>query len=235
MREKLKNKLRFERGPAKSALLLIATLTFHIFSHPLEAVSGEIKDAESVVEGLQKRYDSTVDFVADFLQETELKTMQRRVKAWGKVYFRRPGKMLWRYNEPQGQVFLADGEHLYYYQPEQKQVIKSRLSNAIRSDTPLSFLLGIGDLRRDFKATLVSTDQEYYVVRLTPKEAMGGIGDLLLGIEIEEFDILWAQIEDAIGNVTTIRFSSMQRGVGLKDSIFSLQIPDGVDIVELGS
>jgi outer membrane lipoprotein carrier protein len=132
-------------------------------------------------------------------------------------------------------VFLADGEHLYYYQPEQKQVIKSRLSNAIRSDTPLSFLLGIGDLRRDFKATLVSTDQENYVVRLTPKEAMGGIGDLLLGIEIKEFDILWAQIEDAIGNVTTIRFSSMQRGVGLRDSIFSLQIPDGVDIVELGS
>jgi outer membrane lipoprotein-sorting protein len=59
---------------------------------------------------------------------------------------------------------------------------------------------------------------------------MGGIGDLLLGIEIKEFDILWAQIEDAIGNVTTIRFSSMQRGVGLRDSIFSLQIPDGIDI-----
>ena len=235
MREKSKNKLRFENEPAISAFFLLATLTFPIFSHHLAAAAAEIKDAESVVEGLQKRYDSTVDFVADFFQETKLKTLNRRVKAWGKVYFRRPGKMLWRYNEPKGQVFLADGKHLYYYQPEQKQVIKSRLSYAIRSDTPLSFLLGIGDLKRDFKATLVSTDKEYYVVRLTPKEAMEGIGDFLLGIEIKEFDILWVQIEDAIGNVTTIRFSSMQRGVGLRDSIFNLQIPDGVDIVELGS
>ncbi len=235
MREKSKNKLRFESEPAISAFFLLATLTFPIFSHHLAAAAAEMKDAESVVEGLQKRYDSTVDFVADFIQETKLKTLNRRVKAWGKVYFRRPGKMLWRYNEPKGQVFLADGKHLYYYQPEQKQVIKSRLSYAIRSDTPLSFLLGIGDLKRDFKATLVSTDKEYYVVRLTPKEAMEGIGDFLLGIEIKEFDILWVQIEDAIGNVTTIRFSSMQRGVGLRDSIFNLQIPDGVDIVELGS
>ena len=235
MREKSKNKLRFENEPAISAFFLLATLTFPIFSQHLAAAAAEIKDAESVVEGLQKRYDSTVDFVADFFQETNLKTLNRRVKAWGKVYFRRPGKMLWRYNEPKGQVFLADGKYLYYYQPEQKQVIKSRLSTAIRSGTPLSFLLGIGDLKRDFKATLVSTDKEFYVVRLTPKEAMEGIGDLLLGIEIKEFDILWAQIEDAIGNVTTIRFSSMQRGVGLRDSIFNLQIPDGVDIVELGS
>ncbi len=235
MREKSKNKLRFENEPAISAFCLLATLTFPIFSHHLAGAAAEIKDAESVVEGLQKRYDSTVDFVADFFQETKLKTLNRRVKAWGKVYFRRPGKMLWRYNEPKGQVFLADGKYLYYYQPEQKQVIKSRLSTAIRSGTPLSFLLGIGDLKRDFKATLVSTDKEFYVVRLTPKEAMEGIGDLLLGIEIKEFDILWAQIEDAIGNVTTIRFSSMQRGVGLRDSIFNLQIPDGVDIVELGS
>ncbi len=235
MREKSKNKSRFENGPVISAFFLLVTLTFPIFSHHFAAAAAEIKDADSVVEGLQRRYDSTVDFVADFFQETNLKTLNRRVKAWGKVYFRRPGKMLWRYNEPKGQVFLADGKHLYYYQPEQKQVIKSRLSYAIRSDTPLSFLLGIGDLKRDFKATLVSTDKEYYVVRLTPKEAMEGIGDFLLGIEIKEFDILWVQIEDAIGNVTTIRFSSMQRGVGLRDSIFNLQIPDGVDIVELGS
>ncbi len=128
MREKSKNKSRFENGPVISAFFLLVTLTFPIFSHHFAAAAAEIKDADSVVEGLQRRYDSTVDFVADFFQETNLKTLNRRVKAWGKVYFRRPGKMLWRYNEPKGQVFLADGKHLYYSQPEKKQVIKSRLS-----------------------------------------------------------------------------------------------------------
>ncbi len=235
MRKKSMNKIRFEKITAKGALLLLATLTISILPLGLAVLAAEIKNAEFVVEGLQKRYDSTLDFVASFRQETELKALNRRLTAWGKVYFRRPGKMLWRYDEPKGQVLLADGEYLYFYQPEEKQVIKSRLSSAIRSNTPLSFLLGMGDLKKDFKATLVNSEQKQYVVRLAPNEATGGMADLLLGIEIKEFDIHWAQIEDAVGNVTTIRFSEMQRGVGLKDSVFRLEVPDEVDIVEIGS
>ena len=235
MRKKSKNKTRFEKITAKGALLLLVTLTISILSLVLAVLAAEIKDAEFVLEGLQKRYDSTLDFVADFRQETEIKALNRRLTAWGKVYFRRPGKMLWRYDEPKGQVLLADGEYLYFYQPEEKQVIKSRLSSAIRSNTPLSFLLGMGDLKRDFKATLVNSEQKQYVVRLAPNEAIGGMANLLLGIEIKEFDIHWVQIEDAVGNVTTIRFSDMQRGVGLKDSFFRLEVPDEVEIVEIGS
>jgi outer membrane lipoprotein-sorting protein len=31
-----------------------------------------------------------------------------------------------------------------------------------------------------------------------------------------------------------LRFSIMKKGVGLKDSLFRINIPQGVDIVELG-
>ena len=114
------DKTRFEKITAMGALLLLVTLTISILSLVLAVLAAEIKDAEFVVEGLQKRYDSTLDFVAGFRQETEIKTLNRRLTAWGKVYFRRPGKMLWRYDEPKGQVLLADGEYLYFYQPEEK-------------------------------------------------------------------------------------------------------------------
>ncbi|NIO07487.1 MAG: hypothetical protein GTO40_05575 [Deltaproteobacteria bacterium] len=192
-------------------------------------------DADSILEALQKRYETTVDFKADFQQITELKTLNRTMKALGKVYFRRPGKMLWRYQEPKGQVILADGKYLYYYEPEEKQVIKSRLSKAFLSDTPLSFMLGIGDLKRDFNGSLIRTDVDHYVVQLVPKEELGGVGQLRLGVTKDKFDILWAEIEDAVGNVTTIRFSDLQREVGLGDSLFRLEVPDDVDIIEMGS
>ncbi len=143
--------------------------------------------------------------------------------------------MLWRYEEPKGQIVMADGESLYFYQPEQEQVIKSPLKNALRSDIPLAFLLGIGNLKRDFRATLKSVEQRYYVLQLGPKREWGGVGKILLGIERNAFDILWARICDGAGNITTIRFSSMRKGIGLKDSLFRLQLPDGVDVVELGS
>ena len=197
--------------------------------------AAEPKEEENVVANLQKSYDSIGDFVADFRQEQEVKTLNRKLKAAGKVYFKRPGRMLWHYDEPKGQVVLADGKNLYYYQPDQKQVLKSPLKNAFRSDVPLSFLLGLGNLKRDFKATLKGVEQGNYVLQLGPKGGPGGVGEILLGVDRRSFDILWARIVDPAGNVTTVHFSGMKKGVGLKDSLFRLQVPDGVDLVEVGS
>lgn len=194
----------------------------------------ESQNAEAIVDRLQKNYDATSDFVADFRQETEVKTLNRKLKASGKLYFKRPGKMLWRYEEPKGQFVLADGKNLYFYQPEQNQVIKSPLKNAFRSDIPLSFLLGLGNLKKDFNATLKGTEEDQHVLRLEPKGELGGFSEVLVGVGRGSSDIDWISVRDAAANVTTIRFSDMRKGVGVEESLFRFQVPDGADIVELG-
>lgn len=195
---------------------------------------GEQATAEAIVDNLQKSYEAISDFTADFQQEAEIKTLGRTLKSWGKVYFKRPGRMLWRYEEPKGQWVLADGKSLYYYQPEPKQVLKSPLKSAFRSDAPLSFLLGLGNLKRDFKPTLKGSEKDHYLLQLGPKNDMGGVGEIVLGVQRQSYDILWARIRDAAGNVTSVRFSNLRKGVGLKDSLFRAQIPDGADVIELG-
>jgi outer membrane lipoprotein carrier protein len=199
-----------------------------------QSFATESRSADQIVDSLQKNYDATVDFVADFRQETEVKTLNRKLKASGKLYFKRPGKMLWRYEEPKGQLVLADGKNLYFYQPEQNQVIKSPLKNAFRSDIPLSFLLGLGNLKKDFNATLKGTEQNQYVLRLEPKNELGGFSEVLVAVGRSTSDIDWVSVQDAASNVTTIRFSGMRKGVGVQESLFRFQVPDGVDIVELG-
>jgi len=196
--------------------------------------AAENRSAEQIIDNLQKNYEATTDFVADFRQETEVKTLNRSLKAWGKLSFKRPGKMLWRYEEPKGQLVLADSKHLYFYQPEQNQIIKSPLKNAFRSDIPLSFLLGIGNLKKDFNAILKRVEDNHHVLRLEPKGEPSGFNEVLLAVNKSSSDISWASIRDGAGNTTTIRFSNMRKGVGVKDSLFHLQIPDGVDVVELG-
>jgi len=198
------------------------------------AGAAESNNAEPVVDALQRTYDATVDFVADFRQETEVKTLGRSLKASGKLSFKRPGRMLWNYETPKGQFVLADGKHLFFYQPEQNQVIKSPLKNAFRGDIPLSFLLGIGNLKKDFNATLKASDESQNVLRLEPKGEAGGYSEILLGVSKSSSDILWVSVRDAASNLTTLRFSSMRKGVGIKDSLFLVQIPNGADVVELG-
>jgi outer membrane lipoprotein carrier protein len=194
----------------------------------------EGKSADAIVDSLQRNYEATADFVADFSQETEVKSLNRKLNARGKLSFKRPGKMFWRYEEPKGQFVLADGKYLYFYQPEQNQIIKSPLKNAFRSDIPLSFLLGIGNLKKDFNAALKATEESQVVLRLEPKGESGGFSEILVGVSKSSSDILWLSVRDATNNLTTIRFSGMRKGVGLKDSLFSLEVPKGVDVVELG-
>jgi len=145
--------------------------------------------------------------------------------------FKRPGKMLWRYDTPKDQFVLADGKHLYFYQPEQNQIVKSPLKNAFRTDIPLSFLLGLGNLKKDFNATLKGTEESQYILRLEPKGDAGGYSDIHMGVSKPTSDILWVSVRDGAGNVTTLRFAEMRKGVGIKDSLFQLQIPNGADIV----
>ena len=198
------------------------------------AGAAENSGTEAIVDNLQKNYDATADFTADFRQETEVKNLNRTLKASGKLSFKRPGKMLWLYEEPKGQFVLADGNHLYFYQPEQNQVIKSPLKNAFRGDIPLSFLLGLGNLKKDFNATLKASEANQNILRLEPKGEAGGYSEILLGVSKATSDIQWVSVRDAANNLTTLRFANMRKGVGLKDSLFQVQIPKGADVVELG-
>jgi outer membrane lipoprotein carrier protein len=224
-----------ERSTHKRELGKLYAWLFVIFLLSADrGLAAEGKSADAIVDSLQKSYETTADFVANFRQETEVKTLNRNLKAWGQVSFKRPGKMFWRYDEPKGQFVLADGKHLYFYQPEQNQIIKSPLKNAFRSDIPLSFMLGIGNLKKDFNAALKATEETQHVLRLEPKGEAGGFSEILVGVTKASSDILWISVRDAASNLTTIRFSEMRKGVGIKDSIFQLEVPKDVDVVELG-
>ena len=95
------------------------------------SVAADGKNAEAIVDSLQKNYDTTTDFTADFQQETEVKNINRTLKASGKLSFKRPGKMLWNYDEPKGQFVIADGKFPASPSPSMKRA-------AAKPSTPLA-------------------------------------------------------------------------------------------------
>lgn len=184
---------------------------------------------------MQQKYDDTTDYAADFRQNTLYSTLQRQIQGRGEVYFSKPARMMWRYEEPGGQFLLADGKHLYFYQPEEEQIIKTALKQAFRSDLPLAFLLGLGNLRQEFHARIKEKRDNTYLLSLTPKNQTTGIAGLQLAVDDASYEIEQAIIEDAVGNRWTIEFSNIRRNVGLDSSFFKLHVPPGVDVVEFGS
>jgi chaperone LolA len=128
---------------------------------------------QAVLVEIQNRYETTNDFEARFLQEFVGKVMKQSQRGEGKVYFKKKGMMRWDYRVP-NQKFISNGKIVWYYQPDENQVLVYDLSNLIREKTPLAFLAGEGNLDRDFDLVnfneAVSPKEENYVVELEPKE-----------------------------------------------------------------
>jgi len=197
-----------------------------------EAKAASSTKLDEVVRKLQKRYDATADFTADFSQAVEVATLGKTLESSGRVFFKRPGRMRWEFLEPEKQTIVADGETLWVYQPEHHQVLKAPFRAAFQSATPISFLFGVGDLRADFDPSLMAArDEKTLRLRLVPKQDTQ-IGILVLDVNRDTYDIVGAEVTGPLGNVTRLVFSNMKRGVGLEDSRFTFETPPGTDVVE---
>lgn len=184
-----------------------------------------------IVKRLQARYDSTAGFRADFTQEIESATLGQKIEARGTVTFKKPGRMRWEFSEPQ-QVLVSDGKFFWFYQPAEKQVLRTPFQQAFSSSTPASFLLGVGQLDQDFTVSLTSETSDAYQLRLMPKKDPEAIGLLDLEVSAKTFDILQATVTDPLGNITRLRFSNIDRSTPIDDTPFRFTAPPGVDVID---
>jgi len=196
---------------------------------------GQTLPLEEVVAKVQEQYEIHADFKAHFVQESLIKSLGKKQQANGMVYFKKPGKMRWIYRKPTKQEIISDGKILWTYRPEDRQVIVSQMTQAFQSKTPSTFLAGIGNLKRDFQARFVQDPSSgtIYSLELTPLEAQGSLEKLFLLIDRENFKILQAKVQDAMGNVTQINFSKIQFDNNLSDSLFTFTPPKGVEVFHL--
>lgn len=205
----------------------------------LDLISGQGAFAvtgQSVLAEIQKRYESTNDLEAGFLQEYIGKVMKRPQKGEGKVFFKKKGMMRWDYRVP-NQKLITDGLTLWYFQPEENQVFVSDISKVIKEKTPLAFLAGEGDLSQDFELLnfdeSVSQIEDHFVLELVPKEPDAALSKLTLTVDKESYYVVQTDIFDGLGNVTRTRFIDIKTNVGLPDSFFQFTIPPGAEVLKM--
>ena len=215
-----------------SPMTFFAFVLFHSAFHPAAfCVTGQ-----EVLNEIQNRYEKTSDFEASFIQEYVGKVMKQPNRGEGRVYFKKRGMMRWDYTVP-NQKLLSDGHTLWYYQPEEKQVLVSDVSRYLNEKTPLAFLAGEGNLGRDFNLLnlneSVSQKEDNYVVELAPKEPLATLSKLILTVDKKTYAVLQTDVLDGLGNVTRTRFIDIKTNVGLSDSFFHFTIPPGTEVIKM--
>lgn len=192
--------------------------------------------AEDVAERIQEFYKETEDFQAEFHQVYHDVAAGEKKRNYGKVYFKKPGKMRWDYYKDEEldkrkKTLVSDGEVFWIYELEFKQVFKKCLANS-QLPTSLKFLMGEGDLLEDFDVSFSdgSTAEEPELV-LKPKEPTPKYKKVHFQVDPETFQVDKTTVYDPYGNTNEIDFRETKLNKNLPDSGFEFEPPEGARLL----
>ncbi len=214
--------------------LIIAVFGVY-FAHPLHA--SEIPPIDDVVSQLQQTYEKTVDFKADFIQETTVKSLKRTDVEEGVVFFKNPRNMLWNYTKPKAKKMVINSKKVWLYLPQEKVAYTQDSDYIFQSKVLIKFLSGLGKLKDDFtieyaKPNALDKNGNYRLV-LTPLEKSAAYNTLQILVDKSIFYILQVNFDDTFGNSTTLRFSNIAINTGIATNIFQFKPPEGVSIFKM--
>jgi outer membrane lipoprotein carrier protein len=194
---------------------------------------------EELVERMQKSFDAAQDFSAEFAHTHYAAARKGKGRTEsGMLYIKKPGLMRWDYSEPTVKNFVIDGKRLWFYKPEESQVIVNDKYQEADISAGLSFLWSSKRLTNDFEVRhFTGKDPQDKVVpetavKLTPKKPDPNVKELVFYLNKEAM-IEKAIAKDHLGNLNVLELRNIKLNQGLKKEAFLFVPPDGVKVVHV--
>jgi outer membrane lipoprotein carrier protein len=197
------------------------------------AAEGMNLTLDDIVKRIENRY-AVSGFSADFFQVSTIKAMEITDTASGKAFFKRPGRMRWEYEMPDPQIIISDSKTLWIYRPDDNQVMIGSSPSFFGDGKGACFLSDMKLIRQKFSIILEKKeDYGYHVLKLLPKEKTFDVSVIYLSVSAMTFDVFRIVTHNSYGDETRIALSNIQFKLNLDDSMFSFQIPEGVEVLQL--
>lgn len=203
----------------KFAVKMLSVAAVAVF--PLLAEAG-------AVDQLHQFLTNTRTLKAEFTQMVIGKSGRKPQNSSGLVAISRPGKLRWDIQKPYPQLVVGDGEKIWIYDTELKQVTVRKSGQAI-SGSPAAILSGNNDLEKNFTLSEAGEAEGMAWVEATPKASDSGFEKVRLGFAGSDLKAM--ELQDSFGQTTHIRFNRLERNPALPASTFKFTPPPGVDVV----
>jgi outer membrane lipoprotein carrier protein len=210
--------------------LLLAVLLFNALA--VSAQSNNQSELIRLVNGLQAKYDKVSTLAADFTQVYNEPGKQERRES-GRMLLKKPGRMRWDYTSPEEKLFICDGKWLYEYVSADNFATRSSMKEAGDMRAPFAFLLGRGNLRRDFQRIEFAAESPIKagnkVIRLVPKRELD-FKELLVEIEPNSTQISRLSVINTNDARSDFIFSNARENVPAPAAEFIFKAPAGVEV-----
>ncbi|MBR57457.1 MAG: hypothetical protein CMH54_05285 [Myxococcales bacterium] len=189
----------------------------------------------ALVDQIQAFYDRTPTLDADFEQKTVRARLNRTKLRSGRVRVLRPNRIRWDYTAPTPVHYVADGQHLWVYQPADALAYRMNIKDS-KLDEAVRFLAGSAPITQQFNVRNIDAQKGYEqwsFVELTPKGESTTIHRLLLGVDPKTGRVHVSILEDPDGNSVYTKYSNF-RSAPPAAKAFVFTAPKGVRVEQLG-
>jgi len=150
----------------------------------------------------------------------------------GTFEFARPNRFRFNYKKPFEQTIVADGQTLWLYDADLRQVTTRKQSEALGA-TPAALIASAPDLttlRKDFNLEDAGTKDGLQWVQATPKAKEGQLH--LVKIGFRGNDLAALEILDSFGQRSMLTFNKMELNAAVSPDVFNFKPPQGADVLK---
>jgi outer membrane lipoprotein carrier protein len=216
---------------AVAAVLLLANLDAALGA----PFPGQTEPVElpRLIDGLQAKYSRMKGLAAGFIQIYQGPDGRTRRES-GRLLLKRPGKARWDYSNPEAKHFISDGKNVFFYVEGEREATWSTIKASADPQIPFLFLLGRGNLRREFsriellsEAPIVTGNR---VLLLAPRRAPEEFKRLIVEVNPATFQATRLTIFERNGARMDFILTDVREGFIAADSEFKFTPPPGVTL-----
>jgi outer membrane lipoprotein carrier protein len=187
------------------------------------------QDADSLLRKVDDHYNHLSSLRARYTERYAGMGLDRTES--GTLLLKKPGRMRWSYDQPEGKVFVLDGKFAWFYTPgdAQAQRVPAKQLDDLRS--PLRFLLGHTQLKKELGGVAVTNDSHGIHITGVPVGMEQRIKLLTLDVTAAGA-IEHMKLEELDGATTEFLFTKMEENVPVREGDFSFTPPAGVPVVD---
>jgi outer membrane lipoprotein carrier protein len=182
----------------------------------------------TAIERLETFMSQTQSAQGEFEQRIYDRNRRLIQQSSGKLAFQRPGKFRWTYAKPYPQLIVGDGERVWIYDEDLKQVTVRRLDTALGA-TPAALLAGNNDAMQAFELKNDADREGLEWLTATPRNKETTFERIRMGFSAVGLERM--ELTDAFGQTTLLRFIGLARNPSLDPGLFRFAPPPGADVI----
>lgn len=164
------------------------------------------------------------DFEQTVVQQKKKEVSSGELKIRKKTAKNSTAGFYFDYTMPFEQKLISDGKKLWHYDVDLEQVVIKNLAN-FEQDSPMFMIFNNQSLNAQFDIKTIKNESKY---RLTPKRK----GDVTyIEIEFSKGNISKVSAQQVNGSLD-LKLSNVDINSNINNSVFTLKVPKGVDVID---